>query len=81
MMFVAAFPLGRKWPRVIGMTKEILERNCSTSDIIASAREWRLRASADTSEKELAKEACVKIDSSLSKPTFAPSYEVATLCE
>ena len=65
-MLLAAFPVGRTWrlPRVIGVTEEMIERNYSTADIIASAREWTHGASVNMSEKALAEKACRKIDSS-----------------
>lgn len=63
-MLLSALPIARAWPRVVGVTEEILERNYSTADIIASAREWKHGVSVDANEKALAEKACARIDSS-----------------
>ena len=39
MFYAECFLLGYAWPRVIGVTVEIVERNYSVPDI--KAREWR----------------------------------------
>ena len=56
--------VGYAWPRVIGVTVEIVERNYSAADV--KAREWRPNSLVDgtTSAQHLAEKACAQIDAS-----------------
>ena len=59
---VVAGTVGYAWPRVIGVTEEIVERNYSAADI--NAWEWRPSSlvGGTTSTQQLAEKACAHVD-------------------